>query len=83
MSLRKITKNCGSFPSDEALRKLFYVALSNIDHILNVPVWDWKAALNWFGNEFEDRVSWQQPLTAFRQKFGHSRGKIIVERSSI
>jgi len=33
MSLRKITKNCGSLTSDEALSKLFYVALSNIDHI--------------------------------------------------
>jgi putative transposase len=27
MSLRKITKNRGSFPSDEALLKLFYLAL--------------------------------------------------------
>jgi transposase-like protein len=30
MSLRKITKNRGSFPSDEALMKLFYLALKNI-----------------------------------------------------
>lgn len=30
MSLRKITKNRGSFPSDEALLKLFYLALRNI-----------------------------------------------------
>jgi transposase-like protein len=30
MSLRKITKNRGSFPSDEALLKLFYLALNNI-----------------------------------------------------
>lgn len=30
MSLRKITKNRGSFPSDEALLKLFYLALHNI-----------------------------------------------------
>ena len=30
MSLRKITKNRGSFPSDDALLKLFYLALANI-----------------------------------------------------
>jgi putative transposase len=30
MSLRKIAKNLGSFPSDEALLKLFYLALNNI-----------------------------------------------------
>ncbi len=30
MSLRKITKNRGSFPNDEALLKLFYLALMNI-----------------------------------------------------
>lgn len=30
MSLRKITKNRGSFPSDEALSKLFYLAPMNI-----------------------------------------------------
>lgn len=30
MSLRKLTKNRGSFPSDEALLKLFYLALKNI-----------------------------------------------------
>ena len=32
MSLRKITKNRGSFPSDEALLKLFYLALNNISN---------------------------------------------------
>ncbi len=30
MSLRKITKNRGSFPSDDALLELFYLALRNI-----------------------------------------------------
>jgi putative transposase len=30
MSLRKITKNRGSFPNDEALLKLFYLSLMNI-----------------------------------------------------
>ena len=30
ISLRELTKNRGSFPSDETLTKLFYLALCNI-----------------------------------------------------
>ena len=56
MSLRKITKNRGSFPSDEALIKLFYLALRNIGERWNRPVRDWKGALNRFSIEFEDRL---------------------------
>ena len=37
MSLRKITKNRGSFPSDEALLKLFYLALNNIAKRWRMP----------------------------------------------
>ena len=46
MSLRKITKNRGSFPSDESLIKLFYLALRNISQKWSMPIRDWKAALN-------------------------------------
>jgi putative transposase len=59
MSLRKITKNRGSFPSDESLIKLFYLALRNISQRWNMPIRDWKAALNRFSIEFEDRVPQQ------------------------
>ena len=45
MSLRKLTKNRGSFPSDEALLKLFYLALRNISLKWSMPIRDWKAAL--------------------------------------
>ncbi|MFQ5486299.1 MAG: IS256 family transposase [Desulfobacterales bacterium] len=56
MSLRKITKNRGSFPSDEALFKLFYLALQNISKKWTMPIRDWKAALNRFSIQFEDRM---------------------------
>ncbi len=59
MKLRKITKNRGSFPSDEALSKLFYLALRNNSQKWNMPIRDWKAALNRFSIEFEDRVPHQ------------------------
>jgi putative transposase len=56
MSLRKITKNRGSFPSDEALIKLFYLAVRNISKKWTMPIRDWKAALTRFTIQFEDRM---------------------------
>jgi len=57
MSLRKLTKNRGSFPSDEALLKLFFLALRNISQKWSMPIRDWKAALTRFTIEFGDRLS--------------------------
>lgn len=56
MSLRKITKNRGSFPNDESLIKLFYLALQNISEKWSMPLRDWKPALNRFTIQFEDRM---------------------------
>jgi putative transposase len=54
MSLRKITENSGSFPSDEALLKLFYLTKQNISKKWTMPIRDWKAALNRFTIQFEE-----------------------------
>ena len=56
MSLRKIIKNRGSFPSDEAALKLLYLALQNIARKWTMPIKEWKAALNRFAIIFEDRM---------------------------
>jgi putative transposase len=56
MSLRKIIKNRGSFPSDEAALKLLYLALQNISRKWTMPIKQWKAALNRFAILFEDRM---------------------------
>lgn len=56
MSLRKVTKNRGSFPSDEAVLKLFYLALMNISQKWTMPLQNWKAALNRFTIMFEERM---------------------------
>jgi putative transposase len=56
MSLRKIIKNRGSFPSDEAALKLLYPALQNIARKWTMPIKEWKAALNRFAILFEDRM---------------------------
>lgn len=56
MSLRKVTKTRSSFPNDEALLKLLYLALRNISRKWTVPVHDWKAALNQFAIAYEGRL---------------------------
>ncbi|MDY0292469.1 MAG: IS256 family transposase [Desulfuromonadaceae bacterium] len=56
MSLRKITKTRGSFPNDEAMLKLLYLALQNISKKWTMPIRNWKSALNQFSIIFEDRL---------------------------
>jgi putative transposase len=56
MSLRKVTKNRGSFPNDESMLKLLYLALNNIAKKWTMPIRDWKAALNRFSILFGDRM---------------------------
>jgi transposase-like protein len=54
-SLRKVLKTKGSFPDDDAVLKLLYLALRNIAKKWTMPIKDWKAALNRFAVEFPDR----------------------------
>lgn len=57
MSLRKVIKTRSSFPTDEAVSKLFYLALNNISKKWTMPIRDWKGALNRFTIQFDDRMS--------------------------
>lgn len=57
MSLRKLTKNGGPFPSNEAFTNRFYLALRNINQKWTMPIRDWKAALTCFIIQFGDRIS--------------------------
>jgi putative transposase len=54
--LRRVIKNRGSFPNDEAALKLIYLALQNIGQRWTMPVKDWRAALNQFAILFEGRL---------------------------
>jgi putative transposase len=56
MSLRKVTKNRSSFPNDEAMIKLLFLAVRNISKKWTMPIHDWKSALNQFTILFESRV---------------------------
>lgn len=56
MSLRKIIKTRGSFRTDEAALKLIYLALQNITKRWTMPVKDWRAALNRFAIQYDERM---------------------------
>ena len=57
MQLRKIIKNRGHFPNDEAAAKLIYLALQNIIAKWKMPPVFWKSALNQFGIRYPDRFA--------------------------
>jgi putative transposase len=56
MSLRKVTKARGSFPNDDAVFKLLYLALRNIAKQWTRSIPDWRAALNRFAIIYENRL---------------------------
>lgn len=53
--LRKVTKNKASFPSQEAVRKLLYLANVNIIKQWTRPISNWPKILNQLAIRFEDR----------------------------
>jgi putative transposase len=57
MQLRKIVKNRGHFPSDEAAAKLLYLALRNIEKDWKMPPVTWKQAANQFAILFGERFT--------------------------
>ena len=56
MSQRKITKTQGSFQTDDAVFKFFYLAPNNISQKWAMPIRDWKVALNRFTIRFDERM---------------------------
>ncbi len=56
---RKIIKTKGSFPNDEAVLKLIYLAFRNISKKWTRPVGNWRQALNQFAIMFDDRMPTQ------------------------
>ncbi|MDR2783934.1 MAG: transposase, partial [Treponema sp.] len=53
--LRKVTKNRPTFPNDDAIFKILYLAIQNAPEKRTMPIRDWGTALNQFaiifGNE--------------------------------
>ena len=55
-SLRKVTKNRRSFPTDESVMKVLYLALHEISKKWTMPIRDWKQAMSQFMIRFGDRL---------------------------
>lgn len=53
--LRKVTKNKSSFPTQQAVRKLLYLATMNITRKWTAPIHNWPLILNQLAIRFEDR----------------------------
>lgn len=56
-SLRKVTKTRRSFPNDEAVMKVLYLALHQIAKKWTMPIRDWKQAMSQFMILYGDRAS--------------------------
>lgn len=56
MSLRKILKTRGSFPTEDAAMKLLYLALSNASKKWTMPIQNWSEALNRFAILWPERM---------------------------
>lgn len=54
---RKVTKNKSVFPSDDALKKMLYLAYRDLSKKWTVPVRDWTFSLSQFAIKFEERIS--------------------------
>lgn len=56
-SLRQVTKTRRSFPNDDAVLKLLYLALHQIAKKWTMPLRDWKPAMTQFMIMYGDRIS--------------------------
>jgi len=55
-SLRRMLKTRGSFPNDDSIQKILYLAINRVSKKWTMPIRNWKAALNQFVILFGDRV---------------------------
>lgn len=53
--LRRVIKNKGSFPTEQAVRKLLYLATMDITKKWTAPIQNWPLILNQLAIRFEDR----------------------------
>ncbi|MFT5576684.1 MAG: putative transposase, partial [Bermanella sp.] len=55
--IRKAIKKRKLFPTDDAAKKVIYLAIQNASKKWTMPIRNWKPALNRFMIEFEDRLA--------------------------
>ena len=57
MTLRKVIKTKGSFPHDEAVLKILWLAIQRVSKKWTMPIRDWKSAVNRFAILHGERLS--------------------------
>ena len=55
-SLRKVTRNKSSFPDDDSIYKVMYLAIKNASSHWSMPIKNWALAVNQFAILFDGRV---------------------------
>lgn len=55
-SLRKVTKNKSSFPDDDSIYKIMYLAIKNASTRWTMPIKEWALVVNQFAILFDGRV---------------------------
>jgi putative transposase len=55
-SLRRVMRKRGAFPTEDAVRKVLYLAIRQKSKNWTMPIRDWPAALNYFSIVFEGRL---------------------------
>jgi len=55
--LRKVTKTKNAYPTDDALRKVIYLATMEASKKWTMPIKEWKSCLSQLAIHFEDRIS--------------------------
>ena len=56
-TLRRVLKTKGSFPNDESIMKILYLAIERISRKWSRPIHNWKSALNQFVIMYGERVT--------------------------
>jgi putative transposase len=54
-TMRKAVRNRGHFSTEDGIMKVLYLAIRGVSKKWNMPIHDWKQALNHFAIMFEDR----------------------------
>ena len=54
--LRKVTKSKTAYPTDDALRKIIYLATMEISKKWTMPIRDWSSCISQFVIQFSDRL---------------------------
>ena len=55
-SLRKVTRNKSSFPDDDSIYRVMYLAIKNVSTRWTMSIRDWGLAVNQFAIVFDGRV---------------------------